>query len=427
MTGQPNSTENNLLNFIRELYPLCRSITGEGSRETLRLISRHIPIEIHEVPTGTKVLDWEIPNEWNIRDAFIKNSAGSRIIDFKKLNLHVLNYSSPVNAKMSLEELRPHLFSIPEKPSLVPYRTSYYSENWGFCLSHDQLGTLKEDIYEVLIDSDLKKGSLTYGELLIKGKYEDEVLITTHICHPSLCNDNLSGISVCTFLAASLLEQNNMWSYRFLFIPGTIGAITWLARNEQNVHKIRYGIVTSLLGIDSIFTYKRSRIGTAQIDRIVEYVLSKRSTPFKVVNFIPYGYDERQFCSPGFNLPVGNLTRVSFGEYPEYHTSADNFDLISEKALLDSLNAFRDVIRHIEGDVRYMNQYPKGEPQLGKRGLYDNIGGRNDSKMLQLAFLWVLNYSDGNHSLTEISMLSGMDIDLIKEAAQMLKEKNLIK
>jgi len=218
-----------------------------------------------------------------------------------------------------------------------------------------------------------------------------------------------------------------MWSYRFLFIPGTIGAITWLARNEQNVHKIRYGIVTSLLGIDSIFTYKRSRIGTAQIDRIVEYVLSKRSTPFKVVNFIPYGYDERQFCSPGFNLPVGNLTRVSFGEYPEYHTSADNFDLISEKALLDSLNAFRDVIRHIEGDVRYMNQYPKGEPQLGKRGLYDNIGGRNDSKMLQLAFLWVLNYSDGNHSLTEISMLSGMDIDLIKEAAQMLKEKNLIK
>jgi len=426
MTGQSHSAEDNLLNFIKELFPICRSITGEGSRETLRLISRHIPLEIHEVPTGTKVLDWEIPNEWNIRDAYVKNSAGKRVIDFKEHNLHILNYSVPVNLKMTLEELRPHLYSIPEKPSLIPYRTSYYSENWGFCLSHDHLGTLKEDMYEVLIDSDLKKGSLTYGELLIKGKYEEEVLITTHICHPSLCNDNLSGISVCTFLAKSLLQNKTNYSYRFLFIPGTIGAIAWLARNEENLKRIKYGLVTSLLGIDSVFTYKRSRLSNAKVDRIVEYVLSKQDFPFKVVNFIPYGYDERQFCSPGFNLPVGNLTRVPFGEYPEYHTSADNFELISEKALQDSLNVFSEIIRHFEADEILINQFPKGEPQLGKRGLYDTIGGRNDSKTLQLAFLWILNYSDGEHTLTDISMLSGLDIGLVREAAVMLKGKKLI-
>ena len=416
-----------MIDFIKELYPICRSITGNGTRETLNLIGQHIPLQIHEVPTGTKVLDWEIPREWNIRDAYVKDSSGKKIIDFKQLNLHVLNYSTPVNTKMGLAELKPHLFSIPEKPTLVPYRTSYYSENWGFCISHNQLTSLNEDTYEVVIDTALSQGHLTYGELYIKGTSEEEVLISTHICHPSLCNDNLSGIAVCTFLAKALSQTTPYYSYRFLFIPGTIGAITWLARNEADLHRIKYGLVTSLLGIDSVFTYKRSRIGNARIDHIVEQVLSKRSIPYNIINFIPYGYDERQFCSPGFNLPVGNLTRVPFGEYPEYHTSADNFDLISDKALKDALEVFHEVIRYIEADRKLMNQYPKGEPQLGKRGLYDNIGGRNDSKTLQLAFLWVLNYSDGEHSLTDICILSGLDLKLIIEAADMLKEKKLIK
>ena len=416
-----------MIDFIKELYPICRSITGNGTRETLNLIGQHIPLQIHEVPTGTKVLDWEIPREWNIRDAYVKDSSGKKIIDFKQLNLHVLNYSTPVNTKMGLAELKPHIFSIPEKPTLVPYRTSYYSENWGFCISHNQLTSLNEDTYEVVIDTALSQGHLTYGELYIKGTSEEEVLISTHICHPSLCNDNLSGIAVCTFLAKALSQTTPYYSYRFLFIPGTIGAITWLARNEADLHRIKYGLVTSLLGIDSVFTYKRSRIGNARIDHIVEQVLSKRSIPYNIINFIPYGYDERQFCSPGFNLPVGNLTRVPFGEYPEYHTSADNFDLISDKALKDALEVFHEVIRYIEADRKLMNQYPKGEPQLGKRGLYDNIGGRNDSKTLQLAFLWVLNYSDGEHSLTDICILSGLDLKLIVEAADMLKEKELIK
>jgi len=416
-----------MIEFIKELYPICRSITGNGVRETLKLISRHIPLQIHEVPTGTRVLDWEIPKEWNIRDAWVKDSSGNKLIDFQRLNLHVLNYSTPIHATMSLSELKPHLFSIPDKPSLVPYRTSYYAENWGFCLSHDQLNTLKDDNYEVVIDSDLSQGHLTYGELLIKGTSEEEVLISTHICHPSLCNDNLSGIAVCTWLARMLSKNKSYFSYRFLFIPGTIGAITWLARNEARLDRIKYGLVTSLLGIDSVFTYKRSRIGNAKIDRIVEHVLSLGDIQRNIIHFIPYGYDERQFCSPGFNLPVGNLTRVPFGEYPEYHTSADNLSLISGKALQDSLDVFDEVIRHIEADRKYVNQHPKGEPQLGRRGLYDNIGGRNDSKTLQLAFLWVLNYSDGEHSLTDISFLSGLNLKIIVEAADMLIEKQLIK
>jgi aminopeptidase-like protein len=425
MTDQ-YSSGNEMIGFIREMFPLCRSITGNGTRETLKLISCHIPLQIHEVPTGTKVLDWEIPKEWNIKDAYVKDSSGKRIIDFQKLNLHVLNYSIPIKAKMSLAELKPHLFTLPDKPQLIPYRTSYYAENWGFCLSHSQLTSLKEDNYEVVIDTVLAPGHLTYGELYIKGKVDDEVLISTHICHPSLCNDNLSGIAVCTFLARSLIESQPYYSYRFLFIPGTIGAITWLARNENIIKKIKYGLVTCLLGIDSIYTYKRSRMGNSRIDLIVENLLTTKGLAHKIINFIPYGYDERQFCSPGFNLPVGNLTRISYGEYPEYHTSADNFGLISEKALQDSLDLFFEVIYHIEADRKYMNQFPKGEPQLGKRGLYDNIGGRNDSKTLQMAFLWLLNYSDGNYSLIDISAMSGINLEIIREAVMMLEKKGLL-
>jgi aminopeptidase-like protein len=415
-----------MIGFIADLFPICRSITGNGLRETLQKIADKIPLTIHEVPSGTKVLDWEIPKEWNIRDAYIKNSAGEKIVDFKKLNLHVLNYSTPMHATLGLAELKQHLYSIPEKPSLVPYRTSYYKENWGFCMSHNQLTSLKEDQYEVVIDSTLSPGSLTYGEYYIKGKTNHEVLISTHVCHPSLCNDNLSGIAVCTRLAKAIAKMEPYFSYRFLFIPGTIGAITWLAQNDDKTANIKYGLVTSLLGIDSIFTYKRSRQGNARIDRIAEYVLAGIPES-RVINFIPYGYDERQFCSPGYNLPVGNITRIPFGEYPEYHTSADNMDLISAKALEDSYKTFRHIIEHIEADRCFINLFPKGEPQLGKRGLYEAIGGQNDSKNLQLAFLWILNYSDGMHSLTDIAMLSQISIETITNAAHLLLSKGLLK
>lgn len=420
------SPEIEMIPFIAELFPICRSITGNGLRETLTKIQSLIPLKIIEIPTGTKVLDWEIPKEWNIRDAYIKNSSGEKIVDFQKLNLHVLNYSTPINKKISLKELLPHLFSIPEQPGLVPYRTSYYKENWGFCMSHNQLMGLKEEEYEVYIDSDLSSGNLTYGEFYIKGQVEDEVLISTHICHPSLCNDNLSGIAVCTSLAKALSKADPYYSYRFIFVPGTIGAIAWLAQNENILNRIKFGLVTSLLGIDSIFTYKRSRRSDTKIDRIVEHILSKLPDS-KIIDFIPYGYDERQFCSPGFNLPVGNLCRIPFAQYPEYHTSADNLEFISPKALKDSLGVFVNIVQHIEAERYFINLFPKGEPQLGKRGLYDSIGGHNDSKTLQMAFLWVLNYSDGLHSLTDISIRSGITLNLIVDAAEMLIDKGLIR
>lgn len=422
-----NQVGSGMMKLISDLYPVCRSITGDGVRETLSYIEGMVPLEITEIPTGTKIFDWEIPKEWNIRDAYIIDPQGNKIIDFKKLNLHVLNYSTPINQKMDLESLKKHLFSIPEKPDLVPYRTSYYAENWGFCLSHNQLQQLKDGQYEVVIDSSLKPGHLTYGEVLLKGKTDEEILISTHICHPSLANDNLAGNAVCTWLANYLSKTDHYYSYRFIFIPGTIGAIAWLAQNEDKIHKIKYGLVTSLLGIDSLFTYKRTRSGNTTIDKIVEHILSKEIPNHRVIDFIPYGYDERQFCSPGINLDMGNLTRIPYSEYPEYHTSADNVSFISEKALVDSYNIFKRVFQFIEADRKYMNLFPKGEPQLGKRGLYDNVGGRNDSKVLQLAFLWVLNFSDGNHTLIDIAIRSDMTIDIITEAASMLLEKGLLK
>lgn len=429
-----NHTDNNtnqlgsaMMKLIADLYPVCRSITGDGVRETLRYIEGIVPLEITEIPTGTKIFDWEVPKEWNIRDAYVKDPSGNKIIDFNKLNLHVLNYSTPINQKMSLESLKKHLLSIPEKPDLVPYRTSYYAENWGFCLSHNQLQQLTDGEYEAVIDSSLSPGYMTYGEILLKGKTEEEILISTHICHPSLANDNLAGNAVCAYLANYLSKTDHYYSYRFIFIPGTIGAIAWLAQNEDKLNRIKYGLVTSLLGIDSLFTYKRTRSGNTTIDKIVEHILKKEYPNHKVIDFIPYGYDERQFCSPGINLDMGNLTRIPYSEYPEYHTSADNVSFISDKALVDSYTIFKRVFKFIEADRKYINLFPKGEPQLGKRGLYDNIGGRNDSKVLQLAFLWVLNLSDGNNTLVDIAIRSDMTIDIITEAASMLLEKGLLK
>jgi aminopeptidase-like protein len=416
-----------LFDFISELYPICRSITGNGVRDTLKCISKHISLSITEIPSGTKILDWEVPREWNIRDAYIRNSKNEKIVDFQKLNLHVLNYSIPVRKKTDLQTLKKNLYSIPEKPEWVPYRTSYYAENWGFCLSHNQLLQLVEDEYEVCIDSSLESGHLTYAEAYIPGKTKDEVLISTHICHPSLCNDNLSGIAVNTFVAKHLQNSDPYYSYRFLFIPGTIGAIAWLAQNKENLGSIKYGLVTSLLGLDSVFTYKRSRRGNSAIDRMVEYILEKEDGNNAVNDFIPYGYDERQFCSPGFNLPVGNLTRVPFGEFPEYHTSADNLTFISKKGLEDSFRILQKIIQFIESDRRYQNLFPYGEPHLGKRGLYDAIGGLNECKTLQLALLWILNYSDGMHSISDIAMLSDIDITIMAEAASLLCNNSLLK
>ncbi|MBA4057751.1 MAG: peptidase M28, partial [Marivirga sp.] len=364
--------------MITALFPICRSITGNGVRETLNLINEEIPLKIFEVPSGTKVFDWEVPKEWNIKDAYIKNAQGEKIVDFKNSNLHVLNYSTPVHKHVTLEELKKHLYYLPEHPEWIPYRTSYYKEDWGFCISFDQFKTLDDEVYEVFIDSTLKPGSLTYAECFIQGELSDEMLISAHVCHPSLANDNLSGISVATFLAKHLLQSKPRYSYRFVFIPGTIGAITWLSVNELSAEKIKHGLVASLLGDAGNFTYKKSRRGNAEIDEIVEFVLKSRNSANKIIEFFPYGYDERQYCSPGFNLPVGCLSRTPFGQYIQYHTSADNLDFIDPVSLEDSYDTYLEIINILEANRKLINQNPKCEPQLGKRGLYDLKGGNND-------------------------------------------------
>ena len=304
--------------LVTRLYPICRSISGDGFRATMRVISEELRLDIHEVPTGTQVFDWTVPREWNVRDAYVKNSKGERIIDFRRSNLHIVNYSIPVRAVISLAELRPHLHSDEHHPDWIPYRTSYYKDAWGFCLSHRQLMMLEEDAYEVCIDSSLTTGHLTYGEILLKGEIDDEVLISCHACHPSLCNDNLSGIVMAVFLAKALERKAHRYSYRFLFVPGLIGPITWLARNESTTAKrVKHGLVLACIGDPGHSTYKRSRRGSAEIDRAVEHVLKMSQQEYQILDFSPYGYDERQYCSPGIDLPVGCLMRTPHGRFPD--------------------------------------------------------------------------------------------------------------
>lgn len=416
--------------LMAQLYPIWRSITGEGVRQSLRLLQRQIPLTLHEVPTGTPVFDWTVPKEWNIRDAYVKNEQGEKVIDFQQSNLHVLNYSTPIQARMPLAELKQHLFSLPDQPQSIPYRTSYYRENWGFCLSHDALMKLTDGDYEVCIDATLADGHLTYGELVLPGASEETVLLSCHCCHPSLCNDNLSGMALSTYLAKTLLarsaERPLRYTYRFLFIPGTIGSITWLSLHEDETTKIKHGLVVACVGDGGDFTYKRSRQGNAEIDRAVIHTLAQRQQPYQVVDFSPFGYDERQYCSPGFNLAVGSLTRTPHGRFPEYHTSDDNLAFVTPAALGESLAAYLAVIDLLEQNDTYINLKPKGEPQLGKRGLYSAFGGKKESKASEMAMLWLLNYADGQHSLLDIAEKSGYAFGLLAEVAQILVAHGLL-
>jgi len=415
--------------LISRLYPICRSITGNGVRQSLAIMQEYLPLKVHEVPTGTAVFDWTIPNEWNINDAYIKNGRGEKIVDIKNSNLHVLNYSIPVKGNFSLAELKSHLFSLPDRPGLVPYRTSYYEENWGFCVSHSQFQEMQDAEYEVVIDSTLQPGSLTYAEYYLPGESKDECLITCHICHPSLCNDNLSGISVVLFLAKILTTKKNRLSYRFLFIPGTIGAIAWLSLNESNLSNIKAGLVATLLGDASPLTYKKTRNGNATIDQAVTHYLRHSGEDYRLIDFSPYGYDERQFNSPGISLPVGSLTRSQYGQYPEYHTSADNLELISGEKLEASLKAYLSIIDILDNNVIYINQISRCEPQLGTRGLYRIIKGENveESELRKMAMLWCLNLSDGNYSMLDIADKAAISFEVIKQIAAILEKEGLLK
>jgi aminopeptidase-like protein len=413
--------------LIAELYPICRSITGDGLRATLDRLGKRIPLDIHEVPTGTAVFDWTIPKEWNIRDAYVKNPKGERVIDFQRSNLHVMNYSVPVKARMSLEELRPHLFTVPESPDWIPYRTSYYQERWGFCLAHRDLLRLKEAEYEVVIDSSLEPGSLSYGEYYLRGDSADEVLLSCHTCHPSLCNDNLSGVALATTLAQALTGLSLRYSYRFLFIPGTLGSITWLYRNQGRLDRIKHGLVLVDVGDAGKVTYKKSRRGDAEVDRAAVNVLKHSSSAYDVRDFDPYGHDERQYCSPGINLPVGCFSRTPHGEFPEYHTSADDLNFVGPDYLAASFMQCVSILHLLDQNRCYVNLNPMCEPQLGKRGLYRMIGGPRDGGVEELPLLWVLNMSDGEHSLLDISERSGLSFEALKIAADALLQHGLLR
>ena len=414
--------------LITRMYPICRSITGDGFRETLKIIQEYIPLQVHEVPTGTAVFDWDVPKEWNIRDAYIKNPQGEKIVDFQECNLHVVNYSIPVHKKVTLAELKEHLYSIPEYPDWIPYRTSYYKENWGFCLPHQQYLALEEGEYEVYIDSSLEPGHLSYGEYYLEGESQEEVLISCHGCHPSLCNDNLSGIGVAVFLAQYLSQlPQRKYSYRFIFIPATIGAVTWLWANEEQVERIKHGLVLTCVGDSGKFTYKKSRRGNADIDKIMGYVLQESGSGYEIIDFFPYGYDERQFCSPGFNLAVGCFMRSPHGSFPEYHTSADNLDFVKPEYLASSLSQCLSAIHILENNCTYVSQNPKCEPRLGKRGLYRSVGGQSDEPLNELALLWVLNLADGSHSLLDMAVKSKLSFGEIKKAADILAKHDLLK
>jgi aminopeptidase-like protein len=346
-----------LFAFAAGIFPICRSITGDGVRQTLREVGAHIALDIHEVPTGTAVFDWTIPREWNIRDAYIKNEQGEKVVDFGRSNLHVMSYSVPVQQRLSLGELKQHLYSLPDQPDLIPYRTSYYSENWAFCISHRQLEALRDETYEVVIDSSLADGHLTYGEYLHKGETDEEFLLSVHVCHPSLADDNCSGIALLTHLAKRMI-----------------------------------GVRTPT-----------------------------------VLDFSPYGYDERQYCSPGFNLPVGLFQRSKFGAIPEYHTSADNLGFIRPDHLRDSYRLIVETINVIENDAVFLNTMPKCEPQLGKRGLYGAVGGDKDAASANMAMLWILNQSDGAHSLLDIAERANLPFAVIQRTAQLLRDHGLLK
>ncbi|HEX4812920.1 MAG TPA: DUF4910 domain-containing protein [Nonomuraea sp.] len=409
--------------LVERLYPICRSITGDGVRRTLEIIGEHLPLTVTEVPTGTEVLDWTIPKEWNIRDAYVKDPSGRRVIDFRESNLHVVGYSVPVAGTYTLEELRPRLHTLPGQPDLVPYRTSYYAETWGFCLAQSTLDRLGAGPYEVLIDSTLADGSLTVAEHVVPGQVADEVVISCHVCHPSLANDNLAGVAVAVALARGLDRPRH--TYRFLFMPGTIGAITWLALNRDRVDRVAAGLTLACAGDPGAVTYKRSRRGDAVIDRAAAYVL--RDRPHTLLDFSPYGYDERQFCSPGFDLPFGSLTRTPYAGYPEYHTSGDNPGFVTPAAMEDTLDVLRQVVEVLDGNRTYLNLSPYGEPQLGRRGLYESLGGRSDTKQAQMAMLWVLNLSDGEHGLLDIAARAELPFAAVRGAARALLEAGLVK
>jgi aminopeptidase-like protein len=419
-------TGDDLYALVAELYPICRSITGDGVRRTLEILGGVVDLEVHEVPTGTKVLDWTVPQEWNVTGARVVGPDGGTVADLADSSLHLVSYSTPVHQTMSLDELRPHLHALADQPDAVPYRTSYYQPAWGFCVTQRTLDGLRPGRYFVQIDSTLADGHLTYAEHVVPGDTADEVLVSAHTCHPSLADDNLSGLAVSVHLArwiASLPQRR--YTYRFVYTPGTIGAITWLEQHRAEAAQVRFGLTLTCLGDDHPFTYKRTEHGATTTDRVMALALRDLGLAHQIIDFFPYGYDERQYNSPGFRMPVGSLMRGRHGQFPEYHTSGDNLSFVSPARLAESLGVLQQAVQVLEGDATYVNLAPEGEPQLGARGLYGSLGGLTIPDV-QLAMLWVLNQSDGTRSLLSIAERSGLSFDAIRASATALLDHGLL-
>lgn len=430
----PLGTE--MLGWMRDLFPLHRAQTGVGVRKTLRYLQHHLPLEIHEVASGTTVFDWTIPEEWHIRDAFIADSKGQRIVDYRQCNLHVASNSQPVCQQLSYAELEPHLHWLTEPPSLdtVPYRTMFFRQEWGFCVSQRMLDRLKTDPAEkftVVIDATFSPGSLSYGEAILPGQSRETILLYAHCCHPSLANDNLSGIVVATMLGKQLVKRAKQQplrrTYRIVFAPATIGAITWLAANQADLPQVYAGLILTLLGSSGPFIYKKSRRGATVIDRAIEVLWRELDNQGRTIPFAPWGYDERQFGAPGFDLPVGCLMRTTPSEFSEYHTSADNLEKIQAQTLQETLKTLQQLLTILESNDLPVNQSPFGEPRLGPRGLYRPYGADDSLGRFQEAVLWILNLADGDHDLLDICQQGQLPWKLVSLAAEALRQQGLIK
>lgn len=419
---------NEMYSWAKDLFPINRSITGNGVRETLRYISKLLPeLQVYEVPSGTKVLDWTVPDEWNVNSAWLKDPDGKIIADYLKNNLHLVGYSIPVNKKISFEELSEHLYSIPEQPEAIPYVTSYYSKNWGFCLKHKDRDVLKKGEYEVCIDSELAPGSLSYGELIIPGESKEEIFLSTYICHPSMANNELSGPCVTTRLAQKIIElSNRKYTYRIVFIPETIGSITYVSKNIEDLKSnVIAGFNITCVGDNREYSYLPSRTGTTLSDQAALHVLNHAVPDFKKYSFLDRGSDERQYCAPGVDLPIASMMRSKYGEYPEYHTSLDNLDLISAEGLDGALNVIYKAIESIE-----KNFFPVVttlcEPQLGKRNLKRNISAKSDVSDREYNLMNLLAYSDGKNSLLDIAQIINVPVWELYEIVDVLKKESLL-
>ncbi|MBF0474268.1 MAG: DUF4910 domain-containing protein [Deltaproteobacteria bacterium] len=387
-----------------DLFPICRSITGHGVRQTLRYFQKILPeLTICEVPSGTPAFDWTVPDEWNIRDAYVMDDQGVKVIDFNQNNVHVVGYSTPVDSVMTLEELAPYLHSLPHLPEAIPYLTSYYRPRWGFCLSHRARQELKPGRYRVVIDSTLAPGSLTYGELILPGREEREILLSTYTCHPSLANDNLSGPIVTTALAQELAARfDRRYTYRIVYIPETIGSLVYLSRHlDQMKRTTLAGFVLTCVGDDRSYSFLPSRMGNTLADRVAGHVLKHRAPGYATYSFLDRGSDERQYCSVGIDLPVVSLMRTMYGVFPEYHTSLDNLSLISPSGLGGAYQAILSCLDLLEENYTYRMTCP-GEPQLGKRGLYPTLSTRENSAIVR-NLSNVMAYADGDHDLIALA------------------------